>query len=172
MNATTANVTDTKFEPRVKVKANFDVTQLLTLDALLIVEKALRERKKELTKDVPKPTKDKAKAARTELATDALTALVGLNKAHELLKKWYDKDTKCFVVPNKGSKSLETLGIKDGVNFEHLLLKVSNFYVFFSLKKRIISPKEALDTIAMLTNLDDAKFSTLQRAGMDARKKK
>lgn len=172
MNATTANVTDTKFEPKVKVKANFDVTQLLTLDALLIVEKALRERKKELTKDLPKVAKDKAKVARTELATDILGTLVGLNKAHELLKKWYNKETQCFVVPNKGSKSLSDLGIKDGANFGHLMSKVSNFYVFFSLKKRIISPKEALETIATLTNLDDAKFSALQRAGQDARKKK
>lgn len=129
--------------------------------------KAIRKICSEAAKALPESEKpkvefDSAKENRKEVGNDALDELLSMSKVFAKIKGW--KTTEGIQVPNKGLKTYAEMGFVNMQRFNHLMAKYSNVLVCFSKTMVRITPRQFLDRLAYVCDMEDAKFASLQRA--------
>lgn len=155
---TTTNVTEVRISPKFKIDASH-----LNWEDIVAIRKICSEAAKALPDTAkPKVELDLAKESRKALAVDAMDVLLGMNKVFQLLKSWRVESG--IQVPNKALYTLESLGINNVQRFNYLMTKLPNVLPCFSKSLVKLTPRQFLERVAKVCELDEAKFATLQRS--------
>jgi hypothetical protein len=149
-------------EAKVGQKFKIDASNLNWED-IVAIRKICSEAAKALPDTAkPKAEIDLAKESRKALAVDALDVLLGMNKVFQLLKSW--RVEKGIQVPNKALYTLESLGINNVQRFNYLMTKLPNVLPCFSKSLVKLTPRQFLERLAKVCDMDEAKFASLQRS--------
>lgn len=152
------NVVTEKVSPKFKIDAS-----RLNWEDIVAIRKICSEAAKALPADEkPKAEVDLTKESRKALAVDAMDVLLGMNKVFTLLKGWRVETG--IQVPNKALYTFEALGINNVKRFNYLMTKLPNVLPCFSKSLVKLTPRQFLERVAKVCDMDEAKFATLQRS--------
>jgi len=157
MSATNV-ITAVKVSPKFKIDAS-----QLNWEDIVAIRKICSDAAKALPDTAkPKVELDLAKETRKALAVDAMDILLGMNKVFTLLKSWRVETG--IQVPNKALYTFESLGINNVQRFNYLMTKLPNVLPCFSKSLVKLTPRQFLERVAKVCDMDEAKFATLQRS--------